>query len=392
MKVNKKDPKHWLYIIKSNTYILLSILLRPFLKKNKKPAVTFFGHKLNGNLLAFYDYLNKEKDYVLNFASLDQKYCDELKEAGSVNVINLGSLKDVIRMARTDVVIADRMATLLMLYQLFTDMRFVDVWHGIQLFKKFSSDDMAPLKRYEEIWVPSKAIAEVYKKEYGLEENKIKITGYARVDKLVKGEYSEDEIKKKYGISKKYKKIILLAPTWQQDDAKRQIIPFQEEPDAFLSRLNETAQKNNALIIFRAHLNTNAKNRLNLKSMKNIKLMSHNDYPQSEEFLYIADLLISDWSSISLDYLPLHRPMIFLDVPIPFRHGLTFDGEHRFGEIVTSLTGLAGAIDEFIEEKGSFYKKYKNKIKEAEDIAYGDTLDGKSTERYGRRLERILGR
>jgi CDP-glycerol glycerophosphotransferase len=390
MKFNKKNPKHWFYFGRSGAYILISILMRPFFRKNKVPVITLFGHKLNGNLKAFYDYASKER-LVFNFVSIDSGYYKSLKETEkNINVLYLQNLRDVLKLAKSDVIIADRKAHALLLYLYLTKMPFVDVWHGIQVFKKFSPKRMVLLKRYKEIWTSSPALAEVYPRDYGIDEDRVKVTGYARVDKLVNGDYPKDEIKKKYDIDIKYKKIILLAPTWQQDDPKRAIIPFEESPEKFLSSINQTAKKNNALIIFRAHLNTSAKNKASINSMGNIKAMSHNDYPDSEEFLSITDLFIGDWSSIAFDYLPLHKPAIFLDVPQPFKNGLTFEGENRFGDIVGSLDELNDSIDRWINNPQGFLKKYGKKISSVEQLAYGDTLDGKSAERYLSMLKNIL--
>lgn len=390
MKFDKKNLRHWFYFGRISLYILISIILRPFFRRNKTPVITLFGHKLNGNLKAFFDYASKEK-LVFNFVSVDPGYYRSLKGTEkNINILYMQNMRDVLKLAKSDAIIADRKAHALIFYLLLTNIPFIDVWHGIQVFKKFSPERMQLLKRYKEIWTSSPAVAKIYSSDYGIDASKVKVTGYARVDKLAKGGYLKDEIRKKYGIGKKYKKIILLAPTWQQDDPKRAIIPFNESPKKFLSSINKTAKKNNALIIFRAHLNTSAKNKASINSMENIRLMSHNDYPQSEEFLFITDVFIGDWSSIAFDYLPLHRPAIFLDVPQPFKNGLTFAGENRFGEIVGSLAELNDAIERWINSPQAFFKKYEKDIKLVEKLAYGDTLDGKSAERYLARLKEIL--
>lgn len=372
---------------------MISIVLRPLLQKKEKPEITLFGHKLNGNLKAFVDYCQGKEKYNLSFATLDPDYYKELsQEDQNVNVLSLQKFSDVLKIARSDAIITDRKAHALALFLYLTKIPFIDVWHGIQIFKKFFPERMALLKRYKEIWVSSEALAKVYTDDYGFDKSKLKVTGYGRVDALVNGSNKTKEIRKKYDIEDKYKKVILLAPTWQQGDPKRQIIPFGENPKKFLSELDKIAKKHKALIIFRAHLNTNAQNRSSLKAMDNIKMMSHNDFPQAEEFLAITDLFIGDWSSIAFDYLPLHRPAIFLDVPIPFKNGLTFKDEHRFGEIAENLQELVKFVEKYIDDPDEFKNKYAKQILHTEEIAYDNTLDGKSSERYYKRLGEIIGR
>lgn len=369
----------------------ISIIMRPFIRSGDKKVITFYGHKYNGNLKAFAEYCMDKDEFKIYFVTLDPEYFYELKKDDDrPEVLFLQNFRDVLKVCKTDVFISDRRAHVLLYYLYLTRIPFVDVWHGLQIFKKFSPKDMAMLKSYSEIWVPSTAFAKIYKNDYLLDPKKIKVTGYARVDRLVKGDYNLDELKNKYGISKKYKRIILLAPTWQQDDPTREIIPFNENPTNFLKQLNKVASKNSALLIFRAHLNTNSANRSKLHTMKNIRVMSHNEYPQAEEFLAFTDVFIGDWSSIAFDYLPLHRPAIFLDVPMPFRHGLTFDESYRYGEVVGSLGELTESLDYYLNNPNDFEKRYSKSIKKTEIAGYGDTLDGRSSERYYKRLKSIV--
>src|SRR5690606_20171811 len=99
-------------------------------------------------------------------------------------------------------------------------------------------------------------------------------------------------------------------------------------------------------------------NGLEVKSLSNVRAMPGSAYPQTEELLYLSDVLVSDWSSIVFDYLPLHRPTIFLDVKFPYRDGFTIGKKYRFGEIVSSLDELAAAIEQYVAHPEVFTKKY----------------------------------
>ena len=48
-------------------------------------------------------------------------------------------------------------------------------------------------------------------------------------------------------------------------------------------------------------------------------------FTNKEDFLKISNILITDWSSIALDYIVLDRPVFFLDVPNPFKDGALDD-------------------------------------------------------------------
>lgn len=391
MKIDKKNPKHWLYLLRSIIYISFSILLRAFWHRKGQNRITLYGHKYNGNLKTFADYALEKNEYTISFATLDPEYYAELLKSNlDVEILYLQSFKDVLKISKSVAIITDRWAPTLSPFIYLRIIPFFDVWHGIQIFKKFRHNELDKYKKYNEIWTSSESLVDVYVKDYGFLKDRVYATGYGRVDPLVDGSYHPKKLKKKYGISEKYKKVILLAPTWQQDDPTRQVIPFGENPEVFLDALNTVAANHNSLIIFRAHLNTNARNKAKMHELNNIRVMSHNDYPQGEEFLSFSDILIGDWSSIAFEFLPLHRPTIFLDVPIPFSEGLTFGIENRFGEVVKSLDELVAAIDTYIREPALYMKKHQTQIAKTERIAFGATLDGKSNERYYQRLTAYL--
>ncbi|MEX0919523.1 MAG: CDP-glycerol glycerophosphotransferase family protein, partial [Candidatus Saccharimonadales bacterium] len=334
MKISKQNPRHWSYLVKSGIYILISIPIRLIARSSQQKRVVLYGHKYNGNLKAFGDYCLEHSNYQMYYATIDPNYYQKLQSNDEkITPLSLLKFRDILTIARSDAIIGDRGTHTLVLYLWLTNISFIDVWHGIQIFKKFSAKDMSMLRKYKQIWVSSPAIKDIYVNDYGLSDSQVKITGYGRVDRLVNKDYSIKDIREKYGIEDKFKKIILLAPTWQQDDSSRQIIPFDEAPTTFLSRLNDLAAANDALVIFRVHMNTNSQNRVQLQSMDNIRLMPSEDYPQTEEFLAITDLLIADWSSIVFDYLPLQRPVVFIDTKAPFKNGLTFDETYRYSDI-----------------------------------------------------------
>ena len=65
MKIDKKNYRHWLVLAGSLVAVFCIIVLRPFLKtKNKQnKKIIFYGHTLNGNLKALYDYIKQQEGY-----------------------------------------------------------------------------------------------------------------------------------------------------------------------------------------------------------------------------------------------------------------------------------------------------------------------------------------
>ncbi len=158
--------------------------------------------------------------------------------------------------------------------------------------------------------------------------------------------------------------------------------------EEFFDALEDVGKRNNATMIFRTHLNTG--DAINVERYEHVRIMPSSQYPVAEEFLYISDILITDWSSIAIDYLALKRPTLFLDVPAPFSKGFTLGPEHRFGEIVDSMTKLTMSIEKYIKGPEAFLEKYEDKMKNTINAAYGSTLDGKARDRYLFNLKKML--
>src|SRR5690606_37098231 len=59
MKIDKRNPLHWWYLVLSGCWAMLAIAARPLLPRRKPHRVLLYGHKLGGNLLALYQRLRE---------------------------------------------------------------------------------------------------------------------------------------------------------------------------------------------------------------------------------------------------------------------------------------------------------------------------------------------
>jgi CDP-glycerol glycerophosphotransferase len=389
MRINKKSPTHWYYLARSGINVFLSVPFRPLGRRAGKKRIVFYD-QMNGNIEAFVRYLvqHAKDDYELYYLAFPPHHrIFPLKRTDTgVQPLSMLRLRDMVKVARADAVITAFGIETLEYYQKFTDIKFIDVWHGLP-FRGYTAENFRRFKNYDETWVSSAAFKKFYQ-QWGWPKDKIKVTGYARVDRLVNNEYSIDELREKYDIGKKYKKVVLIAPTWEQKGGNHNPFPFGASASEFLSALNKVAMETASLIIFRLHLQSGTNT--DVESLSNVRTMPSSLYPETEELLYLSDILVSDWSSIVFDYLPLHRPTIFLEVNFPFKAGFTITAEYRFGEVVDSLEALIAAIRQYTLRPALFTKKYSLAMRRTENYVWGKTLDGKAAERYQQCLEKLL--
>lgn len=379
MKINKRNYKHWIYLATFTLNVLIALALRPF--KRKKALAILYGHKLNGNLKAIYDYhkLVKNPCIEIVYLTMDPQYHQELRMQGINSVCGLSlASTQVISYARC--IVSDHGLHALELALYLSDLKFADVWHGIP-FKGFDSSDFQKLHKYDEIWVTSESVKEKYINQFGFCREKIFTTGYARTDKII--DASDRATSFKY-LPSLNRKTLLYAPTWKQDNKNRSIFPFNTSEIDFLAHLEDIGKRTDTNVIIRTHLNSSEY--INTKRFKHISFVSTAEEPDTEKLLCHTDVLICDWSSLAFDYALLYRPTIFLNTPPPFKKGFSFGPNYRFGRVVNDIADLYSAALLYINSPEYYDSDFLPKQRGIVYELYGENADGQSSKRCFSRL------
>lgn len=385
MKIDRRNPRHWLYLIAFAANVLLALVLRPFMR-GRGEQVVLYGHKLNGNLLAIHNELCKRPGLAANVVhlSLDPNYARALRRDG-VNVVCAVEPRTAIVLARTSVMITDHGLHVMEPLLWLTRIRFVDVWHGIP-FKGFDAADFRVKHRYDEVWVASPLMAELYTRKFGFDPARVVVTGYARTDRLVRRDEDVSAIRQRLGIPLNGR-VILFAPTWVQDDSGRSLYPFGLSEAEFLLILSKIAELHGATVLMRAHLNSGDQA---ADGLQRIVSVPQSRFPDTEAVLLASDVLICDWSSIAFDFLVLDRPTLFLDVPAPFAKGYSLGPEYRFGPVLSSAHGLNRWVDLCLINPRSYWLEYGEGHRKKRQAIYGGFDDGSAAERCLIRLEEMM--
>ena len=381
MKIDKSNLRHWLYLAVFTMNVCMVLLLRVFWY-GKTNIVILYGHKLNGNLKAIQDYaLGVPEGPELHFLTMDPSYYQALKSQGKPVLFGLHPLH-MLKLVTAYALISDHGLHSLILLLKFSDMKFVDVWHGIP-FKGFDENDFRVQHQYDEVWVTSEKLKQLYSERFGFSEAVLKVTGYARTDVLIRDGVDRREIRARLGIPTEYNKVVLFAPTWQQDDKSRSIFPFGIDESEFLHQMNEFCQAQDAICILRKHLNVKSGSQ---SDYARILYCSYEDYPDAEEVLLASDILICDWSSIAFDYLLLDRPTFFLDVPPPFRKGFSLGFSYRFGHIVLDMEAMFLTLAIYLHAPEQYRARFVSEHDRIRGEIYGNMADGHAAERCYVRL------
>ena len=195
---------------------------------------------------------------------------------------------------------------------------FINLWHGVPL-KKIGYDDY-----YEKNWdskkqafrdklinVPlgkqyvvatSETIGKIYESAFRVPKKRIICLGQPRNDV-----FYENSLKHQEDAKKKTRKIILYAPTHRKEGKHK--IELSQLFD--LRVLNEFCEKNEYDFFVKKHF-YHKEEKEELREYNRIIDIT-NEVCDTQELLMKTDILITDYSSIYIDYLLLDRPVLFYD-------------------------------------------------------------------------------
>lgn len=272
---------------------------------------------------------------------------------------------------------------------------YVQCWHGTPLKRLGydletsenaidSIDDIRgkydmDAKKFTYILSPSQFASEKFISAWNLKKNKMEDkvmeVGYPRNDLLLN--YKPEDIQKikEYIGIPEGKKVVLYAPTWR-DNQHEAGVGFTYDLNVDFERLRRELG-DEYVILFRVHY----------------LVASHFSFDDFEGFIYnvsnyddinhlymIADLLITDYSSVFFDYGILKKPMLFymydLDDYKDSIRGFYFGIDKLPGRIITEEEDLPDAIRDSIH---NFV--YDDKYKEFNEI-FSHMEDGQASARF----------
>ncbi|MCM1120982.1 MAG: CDP-glycerol glycerophosphotransferase family protein [Eubacterium sp.] len=258
----------------------------------------------------------------------------------------------------------------------------IQLWHGCGYKTRVNFSRCE--KRYEYMTVISDAYAEVYAGAFGLRRDQMLVTGYAKQDWLF---YPIKDMCETIGIPR-FDKYIFWLPTFRMakkglnnlneysfdNQTGLPIVGTFEE----LGALNDILEKNNVGLVVKLHPFQD-KSKISEINMSNI-VMINNDILvekdiQINQLLGNADALISDYSSVAVDYMLCSRPIAFtLDDVEEYENsrGFFFDDIHEWlpGKEVYDFNDFLVFIQEVIDGVDS--TENKRKRLQAKMHKYGD--------------------
>ena len=267
-------------------------------KEYKKQLVLIpsaYNHKVMGDVENFIKYYKDRFDIYI----ICDKYEDEKVEEGSVKYINKNSFfAQYLRLTADYIIDAGSINGTTRISK--TQKR-ISVWHGIPYKNMFVDLDTEYYHEALEYCYgidlmisPSKFYSDRFLRNSMLYSGEILETAVSRTDSLFLKPKEKEKIKEDLNIPKD-KKVLLYAPTFRKEGDF--YLPFEPQ------QIIESLPSDEWVIVTKLHyLNT-------LKNKNDV--IDCTEYPIVNNLLAIADLLVTDYSSLFFDYSVLDKPAIF---------------------------------------------------------------------------------
>ncbi|MBQ9160359.1 MAG: CDP-glycerol glycerophosphotransferase family protein [Methanobrevibacter sp.] len=227
----------------------------------------------------------------------------------------------------------------------------VQLWHAPGASKKFGGSveiENRPIlskisANTDYLITTSEKIKEYYSEAFQMPKDKIKALGLPRMDYYFE-DHNLDKLKseffKKYNIPDD-KKIILYAPTFREDEKYNDVFNFLD-----LGKFNESLGGEYVLAL-RLHPKINKFYSESISSKG--EYVDVSDYSNEQELMLISDLLITDYSSIMIEFCALNKPTVFftydLDNYLSSERGFYYDFKKTVpGPIVYTTEELIDVI------------------------------------------------
>lgn len=344
-------------------------------KPNKKVLVFESFPDYADNSRAFSDYLLKKGGYKIYWIVKDAKTFSErfpntrIHFLQEVDKNGVGSVRTLLVLLRAGWMFSTHGFTYAPGSQ--KGKKYIKLWHGCSFKDKTSQ---ASFTKFDLALVAGPCFIKTKAYFWGCSESKIIAKGYPRYDWL---RMKSNKVESVVNLWKRdNKKLIVWMPTFRSDkynlhneSAVITQFPLMESATQW-NELDLLCKKHSVLLVIKLHP-FQKDYQIDYSHLNNIKMITNDDFDanniQLYEFLGYSDALITDYSSIGVDYLIVDNPIAYtLDDYEVYRktRGFVFEDPRQYmpGYHLYSFCDLGKFIVDIADNKDEFREK-RNSVK-----------------------------
>lgn len=368
-------------LVKLYRFLFHNILfscLKLFRTDDKKIIyISHYGSRFNCNPRCMFEYIQKHYPDYSNVIVMN----GETENMGeNVKIVKYHSVSFLYHLATAKYWVANT--------NLHADLKpkkgtvYFQTWHAAGAFKKFGLDlpdnrqnEKMSWKKDTSNWTKmissSKNIIDIYSNACGIDQSIIHPIGLPRND-IFFDDNNLEKMKREFYLSyniEESKKIILYAPTFRDSDI--------DDPLKLDFKYLEKELKDEYVFILKLHPKLSGY-QFNLPSGSERFLINLTSNDDIQELLLIADVLITDYSSVIFDYAISGKPIVFYSYDLQdYERGFYFEYKDFVpGPIVFNQESLVKQLSDY---NRLYEENYGNTIAFAKE--FNACFDGKSTER-----------
>ena len=384
---------HIVIFVLRNFYYLIEKLVR----KDKRIALFFLTEKYYyDNSKYLFEYMRQKDEFRSVLFTANKSLYAKLQEKFPGEVVYALSLKGLFLFLRTKNVIISYGISAAPFFPYYLHEKckhIIYLGHGTPMKKMGLQTEVwqkygkrYQMQKYSYMVGCSPLEQELHQAGFGMDINDVWVSGLPRNDYLLSAPKDEELIDKYPFLDQK---VILYAPTWREETESAEFFPFQdfnsEQLDAFL-------EKEQAYILLRGHKEdlkrADELSRFDVSKMKRVLKADQDLFPDVYELLPYVDILVTDYSSIWIDYLLLDRPIIYIPYDLEEykkSKGLFLDFEKNTpGYKAASFKEFRNQIETYLQKPDEHADWRKNIC----DM-YHSHQDGNSSERVFQEIRKL---
>lgn len=336
--------------------------------------------ELKGNLKAVYEKMPEEYVKVIHIKG-DRRDSKNFKAT-------LGLWRDL---TTAKYILLDDFYGLISAMKVRKGQEIVQLWHGSGAFKKFgfsrvgTGDNISNVhtgyRKYTKASVTAEPIRECFAEAFDIGIDRVKTVGSPRTDMFFEDKAKEEARERVYEAYPQLrdKKVVLIAPTYRGRKVEDASYDFDRLKLGNL--VKELGDRYQVVVKWHPALYNNIKR--GLVGFGGEGAVDASSYSDINDLMIVADILVTDYSSVIFDWYLLDKPVIYFTYDLEeyeAGRGLYFDfDEYVYGQAVADYEGLIDGIkreDLAVEKRNAFGEKFMS------------ACDGRSTERT---IKWILG-
>jgi CDP-glycerol glycerophosphotransferase (TagB/SpsB family) len=317
MKFNKYKISHYFIFSFAALNYYVAILLRQFMKSNSN-SVLLYGHKLVGNLeIIFKDERFSQKNVL--FITLNYKDYLRLKKIYGDRILTALNIIQLLKGLKSKTLIASHG---IFLHNAIKKLGIKTIYCGHAIHGSLPKDkdkDKANLfyETFHEVWLHSPYDKKILTQEYNYKGSNLDIIGFPRNQAMLENTVNINRLKNNNNLNGK--KIILYAPTSNRNNINYIESEFSISNTDFIEFIRETLLESDIVLIIKTHINDETSKEIEEIVNNSNNILFQNDLKLDSDYdsLLISDVLITDFSTIYVDYLLLEKPIYIINNPDP---------------------------------------------------------------------------